>query len=93
MTVSVAISESVRYARINVFLISCTAIDGFLMLNVRNSHEQHSVRMHKLEVVQSQLTLRTEPDTPEDNSLHPRTLGAGYTLSTENLNENMSPCI
>jgi len=40
MVVRVSISDIVR----------CTAIDGFLMLNVSNSYEQHSVRMQELEV-------------------------------------------
>jgi len=40
MEVRVAISDIVR----------CTRIDEFLMRNVSNSNEQHSVRMQELEV-------------------------------------------
>jgi len=63
------------------------------MQNVSNAYEQHSVRMQELEVGYSQHTERIEPDAPDDNSQHQLTLGAGHKLSTEKLNENMSPCI
>jgi len=49
MAVRVAISDIVRWARIDGFLVRCAGIDGFLMPNVSNSYE-HSVRMHELEV-------------------------------------------
>ena len=44
--VRVAISDNVRFA----------GIDGFLMPNVSNSNEQHSVRMQGLEVGCSERT-------------------------------------
>ena len=81
MTVRVGISDIVRR----------TGIDGFLMPNVSNSYEQHSLWIQELEVGQSQRTERIEPDAPEDYSLHQLTLGAGHKLSTENLKDNMSP--
>jgi len=31
-------------------IVRCTGIDGFLMPNVSNSYEEHSVRMQELEV-------------------------------------------
>jgi len=49
MAVRVAISDIVRCARIDRFLVRCAGIDGFLMPKVSNSYE-HSVRMQELEV-------------------------------------------
>ena len=42
-------SDIVRCARIDGFLVRYAGIDGFLMPNVSNSYE-HSVRMQELEV-------------------------------------------
>ena len=50
MAVRVAISDIVRGARIDGLLVRCAGIDGFLMLNVSKSYEQHSVRMQELEI-------------------------------------------
>jgi len=51
--VRVAISDIVRHARIDRFLDRCARINGFLMPNVSNFYEQHSVRMYELEVGKS----------------------------------------
>jgi hypothetical protein len=59
-------------------LIRCTRIDGFLISNVSNFYEQHSVWMQELEVGQGQCTLKIVPDAPEDNSRHQLTLGAAH---------------
>jgi len=47
--VRIAISDIIRCASIDEFLLRCVRIEVFLMLKVSNSYEQHSVLMQELE--------------------------------------------